>query len=97
MTQNNSATRTQAHYLVRAAKAPDAAALLQSMKRLAEFEHYIDDFRVTEADLLDGGLDCVVAPKFSAFVAEGRSAELVGHAVVIEIAFTYDMRPTLVH
>ena len=81
---------------IRTAVAADAPALLASMRGLARFEGYDDRFAVTEADLLARGLAPESPREFVAFVADGAAAGLQGHAVVLEIPFTFDLRPTLV-
>ena len=80
---------------VRPAAAADAEPLLALMRGLARFEGYDAFFAVTEADLLGRGLAPDAAPQFTAFVAEQAGGELVGYAVVVEQAFTFDLRPTL--
>jgi GNAT superfamily N-acetyltransferase len=81
---------------VRLASAGDAGALLQSMERLAEFEGYRAEFRVNTGELLARGLAASQGQQFIAFVAEHPSGGLPGYAVVQEIPFTFDLRPTLV-
>ena len=81
--------------LVRPAGPADAPPLLALMRELARFEGYDAFFTVTEADLLARGLAPDAAPQFTAFVAEQAGAGLVGYAVVVEQAFTFDLRPTL--
>ena len=80
---------------VRQAVAADAEPLLALMRELARFEGYDEHFTVTAADLRERGLAPVGAPQFVAFVAEQPGGELVGHAVVVEQPFTFDLRPTL--
>jgi hypothetical protein len=55
---------------IRLANAGDAEALLQSMERLAEFEGYKADFRVTTKELLARGLATSQGQEFRAFVAD---------------------------
>jgi GNAT superfamily N-acetyltransferase len=95
---------------IRLAHAGDAEALLESMQRLAEFEGYRDRFRVDAQELLARGLAAGSGQQFRAFVADratsrrgslggspGRLAGgLAGYAVVLEIPFTFDLRPTWV-
>lgn len=83
-------------YKVRRAGAHDASALLALMRKLARFEGYLDQFRVSENDLLKRGLGGESRQEFTAFVAESGSGALLGHAVVCTIPFTFDLRPTLV-
>jgi ribosomal protein S18 acetylase RimI-like enzyme len=89
----NSAENQMA-FIVRAAVPQDAKALLGLMQALAKFEGYDANFRVTESDLLERGL-ATASPQFVAFVAEQADGELSGYAVVYQINFTYDLRPTL--
>lgn len=79
-------------FSVRPALASDAAGLLQLMRELATFEGYLTEFRVTIEDLLARGLD-TERPQFKAYVAATPSGVLLGYAVLVEIAFTYDLRP----
>lgn len=73
----------------------DVGELLGLMRGLAEFEGYIDDFRVTENDLVRYGLG--PDARFEAFVAQAEgSGPLLGTAVLYRIPWTYDMRPTLI-
>ena len=81
---------------VRQAAAGDAAPLLRLMRELAEFEGYAAAFAVGEAELLARGLVDGDRREFTAFVAEDADGTLAGYAVVLEIAFTFDLRPTLV-
>jgi len=81
---------------IRHAAKEDCAALLDLMKKLAIFEEYIDDFTVTEQDLLEHGFSNY--PTFTALVAEhgfGQSQKLQGYLVYYLIPFTYDLKPTL--
>ena|ERR1044071_3667736 len=85
--------------IVRYAEPADAPGLLILMQQLATFEGYADRFRVKATDLLQRGLRATEIgrqPQFTAIVAETTADELVGYAVVYEIPFTYDLRPTLV-
>lgn len=72
----------------------DVPQLLQLMKDLAVFEGYINDFKVTEADIIDAGL--CENPSFRVFVAVTISGELTAMAVTYVIPWTYDMKPTVV-
>ena len=81
---------------VREAVAADAAPLLELMRALARFEGYDAAFAVTQAELLARGLAGGGAHEFTAFVAADADGTLAGYAVVLEIAFTFDLRPTLV-
>ena len=80
---------------IRAAVPADAQPLLALMQELARFEGYEEHFKVTAADLLARGLAPAGAPEFVAFVAERAGDGLLGYAVVVETAFTFDLRPTL--
>jgi GNAT superfamily N-acetyltransferase len=64
------------------------------MEGLAEFEDYIDEFCVTEKDLIERGL--CDQPEFFAFVAEVPDGTLVGMAVYYIIPYTYDLCPDMV-
>ncbi|MFZ6757782.1 GNAT family N-acetyltransferase [Undibacterium sp. Ji50W] len=76
---------------VRYAKAADAPALLAMMRELAAFEGYLSAFCVQEQDLLARGLGHEPA-QFHALLAESADGALLGYAVLVEIAFTYDLR-----
>ena len=78
---------------IRHAVANDCEALLALMKNLAVFEDYIDDFVVTENDLLKHGFSQFPAT-FTALVAE-QDSKLMGYLVYYLIPFTYDLKPTL--
>ncbi|MEM9057452.1 MAG: GNAT family N-acetyltransferase [Pseudomonadota bacterium] len=81
-------------YRLRDARPDDAAALHRLMRGLAKFEGYIDDFRVTEADIAANGFG--KAPSFRAFVGVDDADRVVGMAVTYRIDWTYDLRPTVV-
>jgi ribosomal protein S18 acetylase RimI-like enzyme len=73
----------------------DAAEMIGLMRELAVFEDYIDEFAVTEADLIENGLGA--SPRFGALVAYREGEEgLLGIAVHYVIPWTYDLKPTLV-
>ena len=81
---------------VRPFRRDDVPQLHALMEGLAEFEGYIDRFRVTEEDIVEFGLG--ERPTFSSYVAVD-SAEphvLLGMAVIYTVAWTYDMKPTVV-
>lgn len=63
------------------------------MRALAEFEGYLDDFRVDENNLIARAFGPI--PQCQVFVAPS-SGHVTGYAVVLEIPFTYDLRPTVV-
>lgn len=79
--------------IIRRAKETDCDALLGLMKKLADFEDYLEDFKVTKSDLLEQGFS-QSEPTFTALVAE-LDSELSGYLVYYFIPFTYDLRPTL--
>jgi GNAT superfamily N-acetyltransferase len=90
-------------YVIRYATSLDVSPLLRMMKQLAVFEGYDDQFSVTERDLLERGLAPTLSSntsaQFTALVAASNNAHasaLLGYAVVYEIPFTFDLRPTLV-
>ena len=82
-------------YTVRKAVPGDADALLELMQALARFEGYIEQFRVTAADLLERGLSGAAAAQFTALVAADEAGQLAGYAVVYRVPYTYDLRPNL--
>jgi|TARA_R110001583_G_scaffold50270_6_gene156844 diamine N-acetyltransferase len=63
------------------------------MRELAVYERYIDQFRVTESDIIENGLSA--SPRFGIFVAE-MDGDIIGIAVHYEIPWTYDLKPVLV-
>ncbi len=77
---------------IRHAKESDCRQLLLLMKKLAIFEGYIDDFTVTEEDLINYGFQ--ENPSYTAIIAE-TSQQLVAYLVYYLIPFTYDLRATL--
>ena len=81
--------------MIRRAVAADAPELLALMRGLAQFEGYDDRFAVTVDALLERGFSPQRPPEFIAWVAE-MDGKLVGYAVIYAIAFTFDLRPTLV-
>lgn len=78
---------------VRAALPADAPTLLELMRELAVFEDYIEAFRLDERELLARAFGD--SRQCQVFVAE-REGHLAGYAVLLEIPFTFDLRPTLV-
>ena len=80
----------------RLAGARDAEPLLQLMHKLAEFENYRPDFRVSFGDLLARGRAASQDGQFKAFVTDSGTTGLSGYAVVQEVPFTFDLRPTLI-
>ncbi len=86
----------QTIYSVRHAGESDAAKLLILMRELAHVERYIDQFRVTEEDLLARGLRGGTEPQYAALLAETSDGQLLGYAVVYKVSFTFDLRPNFV-
>ncbi len=82
-------------WVIRYATADDATSLILLMKQLAAFEGYLDQFTVTETDLLERGLNAQ-RPQFTALVCQSNCGDLIGYAVVYVIPFTFDLAPTLV-
>ena len=80
---------------IRTALPADAGALLLMMRELARFEDYLRHFCVTEADLLERGLDPDGLRQFTALVAERDDGVLAGYALVYTVPYTYDLRPNL--
>ena len=73
----------------------DVPQLLELMRGLARYEGYIDDFKVSEDDLVENGLN--QNPLFKAFVVHvDKSTNLLGMAVTYITPWTYTMRPNLV-
>ena len=81
---------------VRAFRREDVPELLGLMRELAAFEGYIDEFRVTQRDLIEFGL--CKTPAFRAYVAPDPEtpSSLGGMAVTYRQPWTYDRRPALV-
>ena len=77
---------------IRHAVEEDSQNLLPLMKKLAIFEGYIDDFTVTEQDLIQQGFQ--EHPSYTAIVAEANH-QLVAYLVYYLIPFTYNLKPTL--
>ena len=82
---------------IRSAQPEDAEQLLALMRALAEFEGYIDEFKVTEVELKRR---CFADKDFQVLVAENASAQaaykLVGMLVYYSQPFTYDLAPWFV-
>lgn len=83
-------------YTVRRARTSDSTKLLVLMRELARFEGYIEQFCVTEDDLLERGLCDGSSQQFFAFVAAAGNGELLGYALVYVVPFTFDLRPNLI-
>lgn len=81
--------------VIRDATRRDIGQLHRLMLSLAEFEGYIGEFRVTEADLLRLGFTSSEEPQFECIAAE-IDESLVGYALTYTVPFTYDLRPTVV-
>jgi ribosomal protein S18 acetylase RimI-like enzyme len=81
---------------IRRAVPADVPALLELMRRLAEFEHYDTDFAVTAETLLAQGFERE-PPDFHALVSDDSDSAgaLVGMLVYYIIPFTFRARPTL--
>ena len=77
---------------VRAATPEDVPTLIELMRALAAFEDYLDDFRVDEQVLLNRAFG--PSAQCQVFVAQWLN-QIAGYAVVLEIPFTYDLRPTV--
>ena len=80
--------------IIREFRHDDIADLLGMMRDLANFEGYLDDFRVGAKDLENFGL--TKNPSFQAHVAQTPTGELAGMAVTYIVPWTYDMQTTLV-
>ena len=81
--------------VVREARFEDIPDLLALMMGLADFEGYIDEFKVTQKDLIENGFG--EKALFKAFVGHQKNTEnLTAMAVTYMIPWTYDLRPTLV-
>lgn len=78
---------------IRPFRKEDVEPVWRLMRDLAVFEGYIDDFRVTPADLLAHGFG--PSPAFGVFVAV-RGETIAGIAVHYTIPWTFDLRPVLV-
>lgn len=81
-------------YLVRPARPEDCEQILGLMKGLAEFEGYLEDFKVTTPELIRRGFPEKGRPDFYALIAE-KEKQLSGMLIYYTIPFTYDLRPTL--
>jgi ribosomal protein S18 acetylase RimI-like enzyme len=81
---------------IRRAVAADVPALLELMRRLAEFERYDADFAVSAETLLVQGFERE-PPDFHALVADDpdSAGALQGMLVYYIIPFTFRARPTL--
>jgi GNAT superfamily N-acetyltransferase len=81
---------------IRRAVPADVPALLELMRRLAEFERYDADFAVTAETLLAQGFERE-PPDFHALVADDSDSAgtLSGMLVYYIIPFTFRARPTL--
>ncbi len=90
----SNSTPQKTGFTLREFEREDVEQLLQLMRDLAIFEGYIDDFAVTEKDLLQYGLED--NPSFKAFVCVATTGELAAMAVTYLIPWTYDLKPTIV-
>lgn len=81
--------------VVRSMREDDVRDALVMMRELAAFEGYLEDFRVTERDLLRFGFG--PERKFTCFVAASSDlGERLGIAVVHSEPWNYQMAPTFV-
>lgn len=89
-------TNTSTGIVIREFRRGDIDQLLQLMQKLAAFEHYLDDFCVTETALEERGLSA--KPEFRIFVATSRARpnDLLGMAVFYFVPYTFDLRPDLI-
>ncbi len=78
--------------------ASDGPQLLELMRKLAQFEGYLDQFEVTVESLVQNGLGPEAT--FNAFVAAIDAAEgeatLLGMAVTYVVPWTFSLTPNLV-
>lgn len=79
---------------IRPATETDIPALLPLMRALAEFEHYLDTFAVTEDVVRERGFR-KSPPDFFCLVAEPEPGALVGMLVYYFVPFTAVAKPTL--
>jgi len=81
--------------LARPFRKGEETQLLGLMKGLAKFEGYIDDFAVTERDIVERGL--TYPPQFHAHVVpDQETGELLGMAITYVLGWTYSGKPHLV-
>ncbi|MCL5424666.1 MAG: GNAT family N-acetyltransferase [Gammaproteobacteria bacterium] len=88
-----SLTHAAPQFTVRPFERGDVTDVLSLMRELAVYERYINQFRVTESDIIENGLSD--SPHFGVFVAE-MDGYIVGIAVHYEVPWTYDLKPVLV-
>lgn len=86
-------TATSAASTVRAAHPGDVEQLILMMRSLAEFEGYLNCFRVSVQDLLERAFGA--AAQCSILVADDGNGSLVGYAVYLVQPYTYDLRPSV--
>ena len=80
---------------IRKAREQDIPQLLPLMRGLAEFEHYIDVFAITEEVILDHGFRRN-PPSFHCFAAEDpETRKIVGMLVYYFIPYTATAKPTI--
>lgn len=79
--------------MVRPAEPENAPDVITLMRALAEYEDYIDDFRVDEQTLLDRAFG--PEAQCHIFVAEW-AGHIAGYGVVLKIPFTFDLQPTMI-
>ncbi len=90
------ATASAAPFAVRPFARDDTSGVLTLMRKLAQFEGYIDQFTVTERDLVERGI--CPNPQFGVLLAYRVSdpSVVVGIAVYYLVPFTYDLYPDLI-
>ncbi|MFS2127321.1 N-acetyltransferase family protein [Pseudomonas sp. Pseusp97] len=76
---------------IREAQPDDVPAVLEMMRALAGFEGYLDAFAV-DADAL---LSRAFGPAAQCQVLVAETAAICGYAVVQNLAFTFDLRPSI--
>lgn len=77
---------------IRPALPGDIPGLLPLMQSLAKFEDYLDEFAVDAKTLEERAFG--PAAQCQIFIA-GLDNQILGYTVALEIAFTYDLRPTI--
>lgn len=80
-------------FIIRPYQVQDVPQILNLMKALARFEHYIDGFKVTEEFLCAAHVEGT--DDFNILVAV-RGEEVIAYSVHYKIKFTYDLLPTYI-
>ena len=75
--------------IIRPAQRPDSAGILNLMVKLAEFEGYINQFRITQLTLVER---LFITKDIHVLVAE-RNDQVIGILVYYFLPFTYDNSP----